>query len=139
MAAYDNVSLPGPPDIAHAGNYADMLMRGLQAIPDKYYKAKDFQYQQQQRDLFQSPDSQAMLQDALKSGNYAPVMQKIIQAQGASAGPVIGQLISDQAGARLAESINGGGGAQPWGVNTSTTYQNAGGPANATHQLVCAP
>src|SRR5258707_4387132 len=106
MAAYDNVSLPGPPDIAHAGNYAQMLMQGLQAIPDKYYKYKDQQYQQQQRDLFQDPNNQAALQKALQTGDYAPVMQKIIQAQGASAAPVIGQLMSDQAGARLATAIN---------------------------------
>src|SRR5260221_2984143 len=109
MAAYDNVSLPGPPDIAHAGNYAQMLMEGLQKIPQKYYDYQNQQYQQRQRDLFQSPDNQAALQDALKTGNYAPVLQSMIKAQGASAAPVIGQLISDQAGARLAESINGGG------------------------------
>src|SRR5258708_27979843 len=76
-----------------------------------------------------------MLQDALKSGNYAPVMQKIIKAQGAGAAPVIGQLISDQAGARLAESINGGGGSQPGAVNTSTISQNADGLAKASQRL----
>src|SRR5258708_29901068 len=124
MAAYDNVSLPGPPDIAHAGNYAQMLMQGLSGLGDAYQSGKDFRYKQRQQDLFQDPDSQAMLQDALKSGNYAPVMQKIIQAQGASAAPAIGQLMSDQAGARLADAIGGGGGT-PQQPNTSRTGQTA--------------
>src|SRR5258707_12661701 len=86
MAAYDNVSLPGPPDIAHAGNYAQMLMQGLQAIPDKYYKYKDQQYQQQQRDLFQS----GVPTDANGNADYSAMMRQMIQSGG---GPVAGQVL----------------------------------------------
>src|SRR5258707_5315645 len=122
MAEYDNVSLPGPPDIAHAGNYASLLMQGLQAIPEKYYKYKDQQYQQQQRDLFQSPDSQAMLQDALKSGNYAPLLQKMIQSGGASkASSLVPQLIGLPANQQAAKSF----GDEPQQPNTSPTGQTA--------------
>src|SRR5258708_6036735 len=138
MAAYDNVSLPGPPDIAHAGNYAQMLMQGLSGLGDAYQSGKDFRYKQRQQDLFQDPDSQAMLQDALKSGNYAPVMQKIIQAQGASAAPAIGQLMSDQAGARLADAIGGGGGT-PQQPNTSRTGQTAAALDKASARTGGAP
>src|SRR5258706_4252833 len=118
MAAYDNVSLPGPPDIAHAGQFAQQLYSMLTGVGESYQKGQDFQYKQRQQDLFQDPDSQAMLEEALKSGNYAPVLQKMIRAQGAGAAPVIGQLMSDQAGVRLAQSVHCDGAATPPPHNT---------------------
>src|SRR5260370_6097702 len=87
------------------GNMAQQLYSMLSNLPEQYQKGQDFQYKQRQQNLFQDSDSQAMLQDALKTGNYSPLLQKIIQAQGAGAAPVIGQLMSDQAGAKLANAI----------------------------------
>src|SRR5258706_768289 len=138
MAAYDNVSLPGPPDIAHAGQFAQQLYSMLTGVGESYQKGQDFQYKQRQQNLFQDPDSQAMLEEALKSGNYAPVLQKMIRAQGAGAAPVIGQLMSDQAGARLADAIGGGGGT-PQQPNTSPTGQTAAALDKASARTGGAP
>src|SRR5258706_15956351 len=138
MAGASDYMVGREPDIAHAGNYADMLMRGLSNIGESYQKGQDFRYKQRQQDLFQDPDSQAMLEEALKSGNYAPVLQKMIRAQGAGAAPVIGQLMSDQAGARLADSINGGG-ATPQQPNTSPTGQTAAALDKASARTGGAP
>src|SRR5882762_3880976 len=128
MAAYDNVQLPGPPNgaqyLSAGANLAQALGGLVGGLGDAYQSGKDFQYKQRQQNLFQDPDSQAMLEEALKSGNYAPVLQKMIRAQGAGAAPVIGQLMSDQAGARLADAIGGGGGT-PQQPNTSPTGQTA--------------
>jgi hypothetical protein len=119
MAAFDNVSLPGAPNIAGAGNYAQMLMQAAQEIPNKYYKAKDFQYQQQQRDLFkdgipQGPNGQP---------DYGAMIQKLIQSGGApAASSLIPALMSQSAGSEVGNAITGGTPQQP---NTSPTGQTA--------------
>jgi hypothetical protein len=84
MAAYDNVQLPGAPNIAGAGNYAQMLMQGLTDVGKSYQQGKQFQYEQRQRDMFQNPDNQAKLDDAIKTGNYTPLIDALTQAGGAS-------------------------------------------------------
>src|SRR5258708_11706115 len=115
MAAYGNVSLPAPPNIATAGNYADMLMKGLQDIPDKYYKAQDFQYQQQQRNLFQDPDNRAALQSAVQSGDYSDLIQRIVKSGGVAARRQGGPLLDLGAPRPFYDAIPrlNGGGAQP--------------------------
>jgi hypothetical protein len=132
MAAYDNVSLPPPPNIATAGNYAQMLMQGLQDIPNKYYKYKDYQYQQQQRDLFQNgvPTSGGQL-------DYASMLRQIIQAGGAPAAEkLFPALISQQTGAEVGNAISGGGQPQqPQGPNTGPETSIHAGPSNITGQF----
>src|SRR5258707_10941568 len=126
MAAYDYTPMPGAPNIATAGNYADMLMKGLQAIPDKYYKAKDFQYQQQQRDLFQDPDNQAALQKAMQTGDYNDLAQRIVKSGGVQAIGQVIPLLDQQAQSRFYDALRGagGGGAQPsTGPNYAPTAQ----------------
>lgn len=61
MAAFDNVSLASPPNIATAGNYAQMLMQGLSAIPQDYQRGQQFQYQQRQQNFFQNPDRKSVV------------------------------------------------------------------------------
>lgn len=90
MAAYDNVQLPGAPDIAHAGNYAQMLMQGLNDLPKQYWSGKQNQYEQRQRDLFQNPDNRDILDSAISSGDYKQLLTKLIQSGGAgTAGSMI--------------------------------------------------
>jgi len=135
MAAYDNVSLPGPPNgaqyVTAAGSLAKQISDIISGGFNAYQQGQDFQYKQRQQNLFQNPDQQGALQDALKTGNYAPVLQSMIQAQGASAAPVIGQLMSDQAGARLADAIRGGD-TQPQQPNIGPATSTHTGPANIT-------
>ena len=80
MAAYDNVSLPAPPNIATAGNYAQLLMSGLSSLPQQYYAGQQAQYEQRQRDLLQGgvPTDQ--------SGNvdYNEILRRAMQAGGTS-------------------------------------------------------
>src|SRR5258708_10109226 len=85
MAAYDNVSLPGPPDIAHAGNYADMLMRGLSNVGESYQKGQDFRYKQRQQDLFKD----GLPTDANGQPDYGAMLKQVLQSGGA---PALGQI-----------------------------------------------
>ena len=43
MAAYDNVQLPAPPNIATAGQFGTQLFNMLQSLQD-YQKGQEFQY-----------------------------------------------------------------------------------------------
>jgi len=123
MAAYDNVSLPAPPNIATAGNYAQMLMQGLQDLPKQYWQGQQQQYEQRQRDLFNDPYNRTLLDTAMKSGDFSPLLSKLIQAGGAStASGLIPSLMSIRAGQDVSGAITGGG-QQPPNV----------GPASSVH------
>jgi hypothetical protein len=121
MAAYDNVSLPGAPDIAHAGNFAQQLYSMLSNLPEQYQKGQDFQYKQRQQNLFQG----GVPQDAGGNTDYGAMMKQMIQSGGApTAGQVLPML---QKQPFLNEALRqmqqeGGGGTEP---NTSPTGQTA--------------
>lgn len=136
MAAYDNVSLPGAPDIAHAGNYAQMLMQGLSSLPDAYYKGQEQRYQQRQRDFFQDPDNQKMLDDAIKSGSYGPLLKSMIQQGGTQAAGSAIPILQKQPFLDAAlQDIKSGNNAQPWWMqggapSPAASNPSASGPAN---------
>jgi hypothetical protein len=110
-----------------AGNYAALLMQGLSSLPGEYYKGQEQRYNQRQRDLFQGDDT--TLDDALKSGNYAPLFKKMIQSGGASsAGQLAPTLLELQMQQRFYDSLRG----QQPGNTGSALSSAAAGPANLT-------
>src|SRR5215831_733470 len=130
MAAYDNVSLPAPPNIATAGNYAQMLMQGLQDLPKQYWQGQQQQYEQRQRDLFQSGVPRVNgSNDPNAPTDYAAMLRQMIQAGGA---PVAGQVLPLQlqlgAQQQFRNDLGGGGGNPTPSMTASST--SAAGPAN---------
>jgi hypothetical protein len=141
MAGASDYMVGATPDIQHAGNYAQMLMQGLSALPGEYYKGQENRYQQRQRDLFQDPDNQAALDDAIKTGKYGPVLQKMIQSGGASTGMGAIPILQKQPFLDAAlQDIRGGNNSQPWWANggnapsSAASSSAAAGPANVTRQ-----
>ena len=114
--AYDNVQMPGAPNIATAGQFGTQLFQMLSSLPEQYRKGADFRYQQQQRDLFQG----GVPQGQNGQPDYAAMLTKMIQSGGS---PVAGQVIPEMIGVqsqsdfyKALQRLNGGAGAQP---NTS--------------------
>lgn len=68
MAAYDNVALPGAPNIATAGNYAQMLANLGPTIGDQIRKQGEYEYQQRLRDLFRGGVPADPVSAALRAG-----------------------------------------------------------------------
>jgi hypothetical protein len=126
MAAYDNVSLPAPPNIATAGNYAQMLMQGLSSLGDAYQSGQNFKYQQRQNNLFQG----GLPTNANGQPDFAGILQKIIQSGGAPAAASVLPMLQKQPFFDQAVKDAQGGGQQP---NTGpATSSAASGPANIT-------
>lgn len=132
MAAFDNVSLPSPPNIATAGQFGQQLFNMLQSMGQDYQQGQNFRYQQRQQNFFQDPNNQALLQDAIKNGNIGPLYQKLVEVGGAqSAGPILQQILGLKSDEDLAAAIRGAspGGATP--VNTTPTAQGPTALTNA--------
>lgn len=96
MAAYDNVALPGAPNIATAGNYAQQLFNMGQGLRQAYQSGQEFDYQQRQRNLFQNPDAQQALQDAIATGDYSKILGTVGISGGAPAVEKMIPLIQQQ-------------------------------------------
>lgn len=134
MAAYDNVQLPGPPNgaqyLSAGANLAQAFGSLVSGLGDSYQSGKNFQFTQQQRDLFKSPENRALLQNAMQTGQYAPLLQKLIETGGAqTAAGLAPQLMGQKADEDVANAI--GGGQQPANSGPGTSTPHAG-PANIT-------
>jgi hypothetical protein len=127
MAAYDNVSLPSPPNIATAGNFAQQLYSMLSALPQDYQKGQDFQYQQRQRNLFQGgvPTTNGQQNGPM---DYTAMLRQVLQAGGAPAIGAATPLLSAQAGGEISNAIGG----QPQPANIGPATSTHAGPANIT-------
>jgi hypothetical protein len=99
-------------------------------LPQAYYQGQESQYQQRNQNLFQNPDNQAALNDALKNGNLAPLLQKVTEAGGAQAASQLFPLLKAAAGQNVANNAFGVGG-QPQNTGPATSSA-AAGPANIT-------
>ena len=133
MAAYDNVQLPAPPNIATAGNYADMLYKGFAGLGPAYIQGQQAQYQQRNNNLFQG--GVPMTTDA--NGNQVPdipaMTKQMIQAGGTQAAEKFLPMALGIQSQKTAQTALNGGGNTP--VNTSPAAStSAASPASITGQ-----
>lgn len=135
MAAFDNVSLASPPNgpawLQAAAQMMNTVGNQVGQLGTSYQQGQDWRYQQNQRNFFQDQNNQATLQQAFKSGNYAPLMQALIQQGGTgTASQLLPELIKSGA-SRSADQLAWGQPGQQQSVNTGpANNSSAAGPQN---------
>src|SRR5215475_9258414 len=137
MAAYDNVALAAPPNIASAGNYAQLLYDMMNNLPKQYAAGQDFQYQQRMRNLFANgvptdaagnPDYTKMLTQAIGAGGAATAVQAAPEMQKLQ---LMRQILPELIG-------GGGGGGSAWDTDTATATP-ATSPVRPTAPAAASP
>jgi hypothetical protein len=91
VPAYDNVLLPRPPDIEHAGQYGQQLFQMLSQLPRDYWSGQEQRYNQRNRDLFQD-GVPTVNGDPNGPVDWNAVMRKTLESGGAAQADKFAQL-----------------------------------------------
>lgn len=135
--AWNNVALPGPPNgpayLQAAAQLMGATQNSINSGANAFQNWQNFNYQDAQRNLFQSPQGKAMLSDAINNGNYAPLFQALGQVGGAqTALPLLQGLVNLRGQQGFYNDLSGGGQPQQPVSAGPETSSAASGPANIT-------